>query len=491
MTGSKSRKLFLSLPREDRKTPRTVGSFSPAAARVPNIHGRRRPFGGTQQSMRFEFRIAAALLAAAVASDAGVHDPVVAQPRFDLDLVDAVPFDGSRYLQRTGDGGGRALFESQAESWLTTLWAAVRAKLPPALARLAPGGRVFARENSTTAANASTLDLASLFRRALVPSSFSWHPETLVAGLWNVTVPQTHARHNGMTIMSGGNRDPHGAHEKVIENHRAFAQSRGYSYWWHAGSMVAEQGWQPYWSKIAQLRRRMQRHPEEKAWVWIDDDIVLTNHRTDMFEAALERYPNASVLVTADAWAEASALNTGIIIVRNDERAREIMEELWHLATEPREDGLSLAHASQRLCLHEQEALASLAQRTRCGSGGIEVLPQRADGDAAGFNLNTFLRWSHFDGTRDQLQIYDQDTAASQWRHGDFAGHCTGLSYLRRGLCVRTLLASVIDGEGPEERTPTAPSPSLLLGSLPDLSAATGYWETADPRTGAAVDRSI
>lgn len=354
-------------------------------------------------------------------------------------LVETTPFDGKRYLQADGD---YTLFQHQAETWLQAIWNAVRAKLPPVLARLAPGNG-----NSTAAGNSSTLDLASLFARALVPSSFTWHPETLVAGLWNVSVPTEHVLHNGMTIMSGGNRDPHGSHASVIDNHRAFAQKLGYAYWWHSGSMVEEQGWQPYWSKIAQLRKRMQRHPEETAFVWIDDDIVLTNFAVDNFQAALDRYPNASVLVTKDAWVEASALNTGIIIIRNDERAHEIMEELWLLATELREDGVSLAHASQRLCLHEQEALATLAQGTRCGSGGIQVLPQRGYGEMEGFNLNTFLRWSHFDGSRDQLQIYDHDSSDSQWRRGDFAGHCTGLSYLRRGLCVRTLLASVVDDD--------------------------------------------
>ncbi len=377
---------------------------------------------------------------------AGVGGVAVVAPPFsgaELNrLVAATPFDGKRYLQADGDN---TLFQHHAETWLQTLWNAVSAKLPPVLARLAPSnGNSTGR---TAAGNSSTLDLASLFARALVPSSFTWHPETFVAGLWNISVPAEHVQHNGMTIMSGGNRDPHGSHESVIDNHRAFAQRMGYAYWWHSGSMVEKQGWQPYWSKIAQLRKRMRRHPEEKAFVWIDDDIVLTNFAVDMFRQALDRYPNASVLVTQDAWAEASALNTGIIIVRNDERAHEIMEELWLLAIEPREDGVSLAHASQRLCLHEQEALATLAQRTRCGSGGIQVLPQRGYGEMEGFNLNTFLRWSHFDGARDQLQIYDHDSTASQWRRGDFAGHCTGLSYLRRGLCVRTLLTSVIDAD--------------------------------------------
>ena len=289
-----------------------------------------------------------------------------------------------------------------------------------------------------------------MFARLPVPQSFTRHPGAMVCGLWNCTVPER--RSNGMTIMSGGDRDPHGTQNRVIQNHRDFAERRGYTYWWHQGSLVEEKGWQPYWSKIAQLRESMRRRPQEKAYIWIDDDIVLTNFGEDMFETALDRYSNASVLVTKDAWPGVSSLNTGIIIVRNDDRAAEILDELLLLAMEPREDGVSLAHASQTFCLHEQEALALVMKRSRCGTGGIAVLPQRA-ATPDQFNLNTFLRWSHLDRDRGLDQQFVHDSRGSQWRHGDFAGHCTGLSYLRRGLCVRTLLSSVVDGVAEEDRT--------------------------------------
>ena len=189
------------------------------------------------------------------------------------DLCETLPFNGARLLGTDSSMGLDSMglgFQKQAESWLQTLWAAIRAKLPPALAALAPAAN--ASSTCTTSGGVLSLsptvceesswtgelDLASLFGRVGVPRSFSWHPETLIAGLWNVSVPVTHISSNGMTIMSGGNRDPHGSHAAVIENHRAFAQSRGYSYWWHGAGMQPA-GWQPYWSKIAQLRKRMVR----------------------------------------------------------------------------------------------------------------------------------------------------------------------------------------------------------------------------------------
>ena len=130
-----------------------------------------------------------------------------------------------------------------------------------------------------------------------------------------------------------------------------------------------------------------------------------------------------------------------------------------------RADRRSLAFGSQRRCLHEQEALGEMYteavaraatglciggvsqdgnRRGSCLPAGIVVLPQRK---AGGFNLNTFLRWSHYDSSRKQLQRYDGDRPSGLWRYGDFAGHCTGLSHVRRGLCARGLLDSVVSGD--------------------------------------------
>ena len=89
--------------------------------------------------------------------------------------------------------------------------------------------------------------------------------------------------------------------DRLVENHVAFAQRHGWGYWWHRGSLVASHGWQPYWHKIAMLRiAARERFPNASALVWVDDDIVLTNHAAqDMLQAALRR-TDASVIVTRD-----------------------------------------------------------------------------------------------------------------------------------------------------------------------------------------------
>ena len=199
------------------------------------------------------------------------------------------------------------------------------------------------------------------------------------------------------------------------------------------------------------LRERMARYPENSAYVWVDDDIVFTNFKHDMIQRALDDHPNAAVLVTADSQPEVSRLNTGIIILRNSAKAKAILDEMWQQAmvSSRSSEGASLAHASQSECLHEQDALSIMvvqqavrqSRGASCdGCDGIVVLPQRLNE----FNMNTFLRWNHFNKERQTQLRYDGDRPWSKWRVGDFAGHCTGLSHLRRGVCIRALLASVI-----------------------------------------------
>ena len=114
-------------------------------------------------------------------------------------------------------------------------------------------------------------------------------------------------------------------------------------------------------------------------------------------------------------------------------------------ATAPRADGVSLAFDTQNRCLHEQQALQEMAGEEAWRSH-IAVLAQRHDEHAAranSFNLNTFLRWSHYNAERDESLRFDADAHGSGWLRGDFAGHCSGLSRLRRALCVAVLMGSV------------------------------------------------
>ena len=256
-------------------------------------------------------------------------------------------------------------------------------------------------------------------------------------------------RSNGVVLLSGSDRVA-AMSESVVENHAEFARRNGYVYWWHRGSLVAELGWQPYWHKIAQLIAASRHFRNASAFVWVDDDIVMTNHAgTDMIQEALRR-DDASVLVTRDP-SRAATLNTGIMIVRNDAAGRQVLEELWRRATARRADGVSLAKDPQSRCLHEQQALQEMVWSGEW-QRQIAVLDQRDSSAASAlhlvggeraFNLNTFLRWSHYNAERAEEARFEGDAHGSGWLQGDFAGHCSGLSPLRRALCVAVLVDAV------------------------------------------------
>jgi hypothetical protein len=114
---------------------------------------------------------------------------------------------------------------------------------------------------------------------------------------------------NGWMLLSGSDRVA-ALSESVVRNHGEFAARHGYAQWWHRGSLVADLGWQPYWHKVAMLRAAQTRYANASGFIWIDDDIVLTNHAgADMLQRAVQTQ-SASLLVTRDP-SRAAMLNTG------------------------------------------------------------------------------------------------------------------------------------------------------------------------------------
>jgi len=359
----------------------------------------------------------------------------------------------------------RSAFEAEAERWVQRAYT------------LLPGEDVVLTSvNSSSSSSNSSSDAAwpavsregawsclSRLYHAIMDKFDARPPSFIAAPRADVDVS------NGLVLLSGGDRNAALA-ERVIANHAAFAARHGYTYWWHRGSMVAQRSWLPYWHKIAHLRAAMLRFPEASGYAWVDDDVVLTNHvGEDMIARALRDH-NTSVMVTRDPAARATgiALNTGIMILRNDADARAILEEMWRRASAEREDGVSLARDSQSVCLHEQQALQEMVEGSSYWRTRVGLLEQRSSSDGpkrhvalpydahpspaaaseasngADFNLNTFLRWSHFHAERKEDMRFELDAAGSGWQMHDFAGHCSGLSPVRRALCVAVLLRATV-----------------------------------------------
>lgn len=363
----------------------------------------------------------------------------------------------------------RGQFESEAEKWVegafsaTTVAAAATATAGPQLLQNGSGASASNGSNGVAAAglfNGARSCLGRLY--GLLLERLDARPPSFVR------LPPEDGAWNRIVLLSGGDRNA-ALSERLVGNHEEFARRHGYAYWWHRGSLVNRLGWRPYWHKVAHLLASIERFPSALASVWIDDDVVFTNHAgSDMLQLALRR-SNASVLVTRDPAASFGIhVNTGIVAVRHDAHGRSVLTELWRRATAVRADGVQLATGSQRDCLHEQQALqemlqdddaphwrqrvAVLVQRaaepspspSAAARGGSVEHRERRGGRAGLFNLNTFLRWSHADVQRAEMMRFDADDRDSAWVEGDFAGHCSGLSPLRRVLCVAVLLEAVV-----------------------------------------------
>ena len=356
-------------------------------------------------------------------------------------------------------------FEAEAEHWLSTRWSIRQADSHGA----APPVSRTNNSSSSSSSNASQFYHAD--GDATNEMSINGGAWSCIARLYDLLVQRFDARpasfitnasaaaDGGLILLSGSDRNA-ALSERVVINHGIFARRHAYAHWWHRGSLVERLGWLPYWHKVAHLLQALDGYPNASAFVWLDDDIVLTNHGHDMFRRALMRHANASVLVTKDPayHVGAARVNTGVMIVRADSGAREVLTEMWRRATEWRADGLSLATDPQSLgCLHEQQALQEMLEQPEWRAK-VAVLDQRdelegrriggelqADGaTSTPFNMNTFLRWSHHNAERDAEMRFDGDAYGSRWRRGDFAGHCSGLSPVRRSLCVSVLLDAVV-----------------------------------------------
>lgn len=91
--------------------------------------------------------------------------------------------------------------------------------------------------------------------------------------------------------------------------------------------------------------------------------------------------------------------------------------------------------------------VAVLAQRADVSgvNAGTTMATSSATSSAGPqWNLNTFLRWSHYHPERHEEMRFDGDVGGSRWLAGDFAGHCSGLNPVRRALCIAGLLGAVM-----------------------------------------------
>ncbi len=83
------------------------------------------------------------------------------------------------------------------------------------------------------------------------------------------------------------------------------------------------------WSKITVLQNKMRDEPNYDYYIWIDDDIYITDINKSI-EELLKPYPFENILMSADVY-PAYPLNSGFIVCKNNKFVEEFFKIVWTL----------------------------------------------------------------------------------------------------------------------------------------------------------------
>lgn len=204
----------------------------------------------------------------------------------------------------------------------------------------------------------------------------------------------------------------------------------------------------PYWNKIAVLKGWLESPAaakgKEEWYVLADDDMAVTNMKIDPFKAidTLRRGKDTSVIIAEDPipydgnkW---SSINTGLLFVRKDETARNLINRIWEWRDMPSHSPSTicptLGYCGQQRSLHEQEALSNILRWDPSLIGRvISVVPPRDTYEGTEIALNTFERSGSFIRKEPgwETDCYDFsgdfDHLDGMWRPGDWMGQTTGV----------------------------------------------------------------
>ncbi len=253
------------------------------------------------------------------------------------------------------------------------------------------------------------------------------------------------------TTYVAGNPDRDGLSELVSNNQQEYAQ-----YWGLTGKVVTENlllgqcktdehsvDCVPYWNKVAILKNWLNEPSsgKEEWYVLADDDMPVTNMNINPYEAIdlLRSGDDASIIIARDVvqWKTGNrdhSVNTGILIVRKDQKSREFIEKLWA----KRNDAYSqtphcrtLGTCKTQDVLHEQEAFARvLEEDPSLLNRVVKVVNYRDRYQGREIALNTFRRHGCFirlqEGWKENEFSYN-DPADGAWREGDWMGQTAGV----------------------------------------------------------------
>jgi hypothetical protein len=79
------------------------------------------------------------------------------------------------------------------------------------------------------------------------------------------------------------------------------------------------------WSKILLLKRELKNNPNRDIVVWIDDDILITNHQL-RFEDLIKPYDFENILLSEEI---VPPFNCGILVCKNNQETIDYLDGIW------------------------------------------------------------------------------------------------------------------------------------------------------------------
>jgi hypothetical protein len=262
---------------------------------------------------------------------------------------------------------------------------------------------------------------------------------------------------------NSGNRDRDDISKLVTANHDEYAKIHGMEHRISSDNLVKNSckdllgredvDCAPYWNKIQLIREWFfapKRSQSEEWLIFADDDMVVTNLKVDPSSAIDQlRQGDESVVIVQDIqnWQAARfpspidprmSVNTGLIIVRKDELAKEFIEKIWEL----RHDLTGLRSAicfrlgtcKNQDCLHEQEAAAKVLREDPSLLNRVVSVPlPREAAPSLRVAANTFYREGCFvryaANGRPKTFDYsgDQSNPLGAFRFGDWMAQASGI----------------------------------------------------------------
>ncbi len=164
----------------------------------------------------------------------------------------------------------------------------------------------------------------------------------------------------------------------------------------------------PPWSKILLLKREMKLNPDIPFIVWIDDDIIITNHEIELLKIIEEYMEDNNIILSEEV---VPPFNTGFIICRNNQDTYDYLDRIYKLGENS--EYKTKPNWEQEIMINDYNV----------NKDKIKIIPYGI--------IQNFYRDYNL-------------PAGMKWKKGDFTAHLTGMSIDRR-MSIRDYILKILN----------------------------------------------